>query len=141
MKQISNQFLDLYQRIVDAKTLEEIKNLCCKLIGVIRTFFIDRMLQVNSESKQYNFEDLAAWYEEGRYTFRRIDYYCQQKDVFNAFVWGYNFQQEFDYIREEFGLEVMDIMSIFDSENLEAFQKRAEEYCLAAETIRKIIYK
>lgn len=127
MKHIPEQFLILYNEIVEAKTLEETKELCYQIIEVTRAFFLERTPLKDPETRVYNFEDLAAWYEEGVYTFRRIYYYCDQKDVFNAFAWGYNFQQEFDSIQEEFGLKTMDLMSVFDSENLDAFHKRAKE--------------
>jgi hypothetical protein len=127
MKHIPEQFLSLYQGIVEAKNMQEIKDLCYKMIGVTRLFFSERAPKAELKLKEYNFEDLAAWYEEGVYTFRRIYYYCDKKDAFNSFAWGYNFQQEFDSIRRDFGLDAMDIMSVFDSENLDAFRKRTEE--------------
>lgn len=56
--------------------------------------------------------------------FRRIYYYCDQKDVFNSFSWGCLFQQEFDSIQEDFGLAAMDLMGVFDHGNLSAFRMR-----------------
>ncbi|MBL4934146.1 hypothetical protein JK636_00070 [Clostridium sp. YIM B02515] len=127
MKNIPEKFLALYQGIIEAKNLKETKELCYEIIAVTREFFMERKPQTVTKTREYNFEDLAAWYEEGRYTFRRIYYYCDKKDVFNAFAWGYNFQQEFDSIKEEFGLKTMDLMGIFDYENLMGFRKCAEE--------------
>jgi hypothetical protein len=127
MKHIPEKLPELYQRIVEAKTAQEIKELCYEIITVTRDFFMERMPKADSKCREYNFEDLAAWYEEGRYTFRRIYHYCDEKDVFNSFAWGYNFQQEFDSIQGEFGLKTMDLMGEFDPDNLEAFSRRAEE--------------
>ncbi|MBC7958600.1 MAG: hypothetical protein H7X94_01925, partial [Vallitaleaceae bacterium] len=104
MKHLPEQFLSLYQSIVTAKTLQETKELCYQMINVTRDFFAEWSSRTESETKEFHFEDLAGWYEEGTYTFRRIYHYCDQKDVFNCFAWGYNFQQEFDSIKEEFGL-------------------------------------
>lgn len=127
MEHIPERLPKLYEGIVEAKTLKETIERCYEMICVTREFFLERMLKPNPKSREINFEDLAAWYEEGIYTFRRIYYYCEKKDAFNAFAWGYNFQQEFDYIREEFGLKTMDIMGVFDADNLEAFRNRTEE--------------
>ena len=127
MKHIPEHFLILYQGIVEAKTLQKTKELCYQMIVVTRAFFSERTPQMDAKCREYNFEDLAAWYEEGVYTFRRIYYYCDKKDIFNSFAWGYNFQQEFDSIQKEFGLKAMDIMSVFDFENLDVFRKSTEE--------------
>lgn len=127
MKHIPKKFLSLYQDIVTAKTMQETKELCYQLINTTREFFSDWTPKKETKVREYNFEDLADWYEEGIYTFRRIYHYCDKKDVFNCFAWGYNFQQEFDFIEEEFGLRTMDLMGVFDSTDLSAFRKRAEE--------------
>ena len=127
MKHIPEKFTALYQGIVEAKALEDIKELCYQMICMTRAFFLERAPRMELKCREYNFEDLAAWYEEGVYTFRRIYYYCDHKDAFNSFAWGYNLQQEFDSIQAEFGLKAMDIMSVFDSGNLDAFRKRTEE--------------
>ncbi|WP_105615811.1 hypothetical protein [Vallitalea okinawensis] len=120
-------FTSLYQRIVSAVTLEETKNLCYQMIKVTRDFFSQRSPKKEKQTVEYNFEDLADWYEEGTYTFRRIYYYCDQKDVFNSFAWAYNFQQEFDYLEEEFGMKKMDLIGTFDISDLSALRKRAKE--------------
>lgn len=127
MQHIPEQFLVLYQRIVEAKTIQEIKEICYEMIRVTRVFFMDRALHMELKNRGYNFEDLAAWYEEGVYTFRRIYYYCDQKDAFNSFAWGYSLQQELDSIQSDFGLKAMDLMGVYDSVNLDFFRKRAEE--------------
>ena len=127
MNQIPEGFTTLYRGVVEAETSQEIKDLCYKMIDITRKFFINRAPKPETRKREYIFEDLAAWYEEGTYTFRRIYYYCDQKDVINSFSWGYIFQREFDVIQDQFGLEVMDAMSVFDSENLDTFRKRTEE--------------
>jgi hypothetical protein len=127
MKHIPEKLPELYERIVAAKTLQEIKDLCFEMIETTRAFFMDRTPKIDTKFREYNFQDLAAWYEEGRYTFRRIYHYCEVKDVFNSFAWGCNFQQEFDSIQGEFGLKTMDLMGAFNADNLEAFSRRAEE--------------
>ena len=127
MKYIPEQFLFLYQAIVEAETIDEIKEITHQIIGVTRTYFMERAPHIELENKEFNFEDLAAWYEEGKYTFRRIYYYCDQKDVFNSYAWGYHFQQEFDSIQAEFGLQPMDIMSAYNPKNLDPFRKRTKE--------------
>jgi len=97
------------------------------MLATTRDFFSVRKLDKETKVKDYNFEDLADWYEEGTYTFHRIYYYCDLKDAANCFAWGYNFQREFDYVTEQFGLEPMELMNIFDPKDLSVFRKRGEE--------------
>lgn len=126
--ELPNDFTETYESIVTSKTNDEIKSSCHMMIKNTRDFFEERSIkdekvhEINS-----NLEDLAAWYEEGLYTFRRIEYYTSIKDVANSFAWGYNFQQEFDSIEEEFGLEEMDLMTSFDPDNLEPFRIKSKE--------------
>lgn len=126
MKHIPENFVSLFEALIAAQSLETIKTLCYQMIEVTRTFFEGRMPLKEQMPKEYNYDDLASWYEEGVYTFRRIYYYSQEKDVFNAFAWGYHFQREFDAIEEEFGLEPMDLMGVFDPNNLGDFHARAK---------------
>ena len=127
MKYIPEQFTFFYQGIVKAETIDVLKKIAQQLISVTRTYFMERAPHSEIENRKFNFEDLAAWYEEGKYTFRRIYYYCDQKDVFNSFAWGFHFQQEFDSIQAEFGLKPMDIMSVYNPKKLEPFRIRTEE--------------
>lgn len=126
MYQVPEHFSTLFESLIAAKSLETIKTLCYQMIETTRAFFEGIMPEKKQSPQEYNYEDLACWYEEGVYTFRRIYYYAAQKDVFNAFAWGYHFQREFDAIEEEFGLEPMDLMGVFDPENLDAFAARAK---------------
>jgi len=73
-----------------------------------------------------NYEDLAFWYQEARYTFRRIAYYASVGDSAYCYSLGCYLQIEFDAIRSEFDLSEMDLLSAFHADKLDQFQKRAE---------------
>lgn len=127
LKAVPEGFTQCYLDIVNAKTVESLKQLTFQMIEDTRRFFEQRTPVKEVAVKTYNYEDLAAWYEEGVYTFRRIYYYAGLQDVFNTFAWGYLFQQEFDAIEEDFGLVKMDLMGYFDPENLTLFSQKAKE--------------
>jgi hypothetical protein len=85
------------------------------------------------DERNYNYEDLAGWYYEARYTFRRVQYYCESKDYMSAYELGCYLQIEFDAIQGEFALDRMDLLGKFEWDNLLDFEnqaKKLEEYIL-----------
>ncbi|MBC8060549.1 MAG: hypothetical protein H7Y18_07775 [Clostridiaceae bacterium] len=127
MTDLPDGFISMYQNIVMAKGIEETKELCYKMVGTTREFFNQRKVEKETKIREYNYEELAGWYQEGSYWFRRIYYYCDQKDSVNCFAWGCSMQREVDWAREEFGLETVNLMDVFDPADLRIFHKRAEE--------------
>jgi len=127
LAKLPDLYISVYETLITEKSITGIKELCYQMIDQTRSFFMDKKPEKEKVHHTYNNADLAAWYEEGIYTFRRIYYYVAQGDVFNTFAWGYNFQREFDSIEVDFNLEPMDLMGTFDSENLAIFSERAKE--------------
>ena len=125
-KQVPVHFIGLYEQLIKAEQVEVIKTLSYELIKMTRDFFSSKDTRVIKE-EECEFQDLAAWYEEGRYTFRRIGYYCEQNDPFNSFSWGYHFQREFDCIQKDFGLKEMDLLGVFNPNDLSIFKERLDE--------------
>ena len=70
---------------------------------------------------------LTDWYQELCYTWRRIYYWCDQRDAEKVFVWGCSLQRELDIVKLEFGLNEMDLLGRYSAENLMDFRIRAEE--------------
>jgi len=119
--------------IVVEKDIDKIKNSVYKLIDTTRRFFMKNRQTEFKDERNYNYEDLAEWYYEMRYSFRRVEYYCNAKDYMSAYELGCYFQIEFDAIQGEFGLDRMDLLGCFESDNLLNFQnqaKKLEEYIL-----------
>jgi len=127
LEEIPDGFVSLYENLVTARTIEESKDICYKMLTVTRNFFSIRKPEKETQVKEYDYEYLAEWYQEITYWFRRIYYYCDIKDTANGFAWGCSIQRELDFATEEFGLETMELINIFDSQDLSIFRKRAEE--------------
>lgn len=106
----------------------------------------------------FNYDELAAWYEEARYTFRRIEYACKNNKFAECFQLGWYLQVELDILTEEAALDKMDLLGSYDADDLTPFEKRNRKICekhkagsfleeladlfnLSVETIRKIIYR
>lgn len=126
MKEIPYNFLQYYKGIINADTVDELKKLSHEIILNTRRFLSSR--KPENENKKYNtdFRNLADWYQELCYTWRRIYWWCDKKDTQKAFVWGCGLQHELDIVKEEFGLEEMDLLSSFIADDLASFRRTAE---------------
>ena len=129
---IPANFLKNYEEILRAKDIENIFKAVHNLIEETREFFEQFMPERNL--KGYNYDELAGWYEEARYTFRRIAYACKNNKSIECFHLGYYLQVEFDILTEEAGLDKMDLLGSYDVKDLSVFGKCAndiEEYILS----------
>lgn len=122
-------FTDIYEQMISATENEEIRSFCKKLILGVREILwkIKGETVVLEEAGYYHYEDLAFWYQEARYTFRKIAYYTKQKEVSPCYSLGCYLQIEFDAIQKDFGLKDMNLLGSFDAKNLEVFAKKAQE--------------
>ena len=125
LKMIPTDFLINYEKILSAKDIEEIFKAVHNLIGETREFF--EQFTPERNLKSYNYEELPGWYEESRYTFRRIAYACKNNKFLECFHLGCYLQIEFDILTEEASLDKMDLLGSYDINDLSAFEKRAEE--------------
>ncbi|ADL52960.1 hypothetical protein [Clostridium cellulovorans] len=122
---IPTDFLKDYEEIIRAKDTEVIVKAVHSLIQETREFFEQFTPEVKSGN--YNYEELAGWYEEARYTFRRIAYACKNNKFMECFHLGCYLQVEFDILTEEAGLKKMDLLGVYEDDNLSAFEKRADD--------------
>ncbi|MBQ6788233.1 MAG: hypothetical protein IJO85_10985 [Lachnospiraceae bacterium] len=130
MKVKPEKFVQIYQQIIEAALPEEILEHSRKLIQEVRKLLGDmkenyKLAKVDKEGIHY--EDLAFWYQEARYTFRKIAYYAEIGYAPQCYSLGCYLQIEFDAIQEDFGLKEMDLLGKFHVKNLNAFAKRAKE--------------
>lgn len=124
-------FLKNYEEILRAKDIDTVSNVTHNLMEETREFF--KQFASEKRLKNYNYDELAGWYEECRYTFRRIAYACKNNKFVECFSLGCYVQIEFDILTEEAGLDKMDLLGYYDADDLSAFEKRAneiEEYIL-----------
>ncbi|MBU3153668.1 hypothetical protein LL037_17875 [Clostridium estertheticum] len=127
LPEVPSGFIGLYESTATAKTIEESKDICYKMLDTTRDFFSVRKPDKETEVKDYNFQDLADWYQECIYWFRRIYYYLEINDATKCFVWGCILQSEIDCVTKDFGLKKMELMNVFDPADLSVFGKCVEE--------------
>lgn len=127
MKELPQNFIQYYKAIIQADSINELKNLCHVMIHSTRKFLGGRKPKEEKEVCNEDFQNLADWYQELCYTWRRVYHYCDQRDTEKAFVWAYSLQRELDIVKEEFGLKEMDLCGKYNAENLSELRKTAEE--------------
>ena len=126
MEKKPKKYEQFCKEIIVSDQINDIKAKTYELIQGTRNFFALAKVDESNKANE-NYEELAAWYYEARYTFRRLNYFCDQKDYMSAYEIGCYLQIEFDAIQGEFGLKIMDLMGAFDAENLTQLKIRAKE--------------
>lgn len=127
MKEYPEEFEQIFDEILSENRIDGIREKVCTLIKITRKFLMERISTERTESFEPNFDDLAMWYQEIRYTFRRINYFTGINSAEDSYLLGCYLQIEFDAIQEDFKLEKMDLMSAFDKSDLRLLAKKAEE--------------
>ena len=124
MKKQPANFTNLYREIITESSPEKQKRLCHEIICTTKNF-LDQQQPPTATPSTPDFTELAAWYHELSYTWRRVYHWCDEKDPINAYIWCCMLQNEADEWGAKFGITDTDILSSFDAANLENFRKRA----------------
>lgn len=127
MKEYPKRFEEIFQEMLAANHIEPICKNAYQLIGVTRDFLMEKIPKLEIHNQEVNYEDLAMWYQEARYTFRKIEYFTSIGSGEDSYLLGCYLQIEFDAIAEDFMLEEMDLMSFFNQEDLTLFAQKARD--------------
>lgn len=125
LKSVPEDFIELYKSIVRQKSKEGLFEVCREIISVTKEFL--KPASNEERSANENFDELAEWYHELSYTFRRIYHYCDVKDTVNSFMWGCMMQSELNIISEDFGLPMFELLEAFDSDDMTAYYNRVKD--------------
>lgn len=132
MDEIPENFTELYKQIVCEKNTDKQKILCGEMIKNTKTFLDNHNPDVRIDNNDADFanppdfSELAMWYQELCYTWRRVYHWCGENDAVNAYIWCCMLQNECAEMGAKFGISDVDILSYFDCDNLDEFKKRAE---------------
>jgi len=125
MKKIPVNFAKLYREIITETSPDTQKRLCHELIKNTKVF-LDEQEKPASKPSAPDFSELASWYQELCYTWRRVYHWCDMNDPINAYVWCCNLQNEVDEWGTKFGITDMDIFGSYKATDLAGFRERAE---------------
>lgn len=127
MKEYPQDFEYIFSEMLSENKIEAIREKVYDLIKITRSFLMEKLDSAEKKYFEPNYDDLAMWYQEMRYTFRRISYFTGINSAEDSYLLGCYLQIEFDAIQEDFGLEKMDLLSSFDKGDLKTFARKAEE--------------
>jgi len=126
MKKVPQGFAELYNAIIAEPSAEEQKKLGYKLVKLTEAFLKEQEKGCANRNTP-DFAELAFWYQELCYTWRRVYYWCGKNNHVNAYMWCCMLQNEADKWGKEFGIEDTDMLGFFNANNLAAFRERAEQ--------------
>lgn len=125
MNKVPADFVKLYESIIRESSPDAQKRLCHAMI-VNTKAFLDAQETRSVKSAAPDFSELAAWYHELIYTWRRVYYWCDMNDPVNAYIWCCLLQSEVAEWGVKFGIADVDIFSYFNADDLAGFRRRAE---------------
>lgn len=128
MTQLPKDFIDLYHQIVEATTIEALKQLSHDIIKTTRQFLeeIKKGMPTNRDAKKPDYDYLKEWYQEMSLTFRRIYIHCDANDYKRVFDDALSAQNELNVIEEDFQLPEIDILSYYAYNDLSRFKERVK---------------
>lgn len=127
MESIPIDFLLLYESVIKATSVREIKDCCHEMIKHTRNFLISKTEKSKGEQKKANYEALAEIYEEGISTWNKIKVCCDNGNAILAYISGTCLQDTLNMAARENGLDKIDLMSAYNAEHLGQFNERALE--------------
>jgi len=126
METVPENFIELYKQIAGSKNVDELKNLCHEIIALTRSFFKAQNKWASTKPHQPDYKYLASWYQECSYYFRRLYYYCDNNMPEMAFHQSFNLQSDLDYLMTDYNISDLDLLSFFDTGNLEAHKAHSK---------------
>jgi len=125
MKKLPDNFMQLYRGIIMEVSPEVQKQLCHTILCSVKAF-LDAQ-EASTEPCAPDFTELAAWYHELSYTWRRVYHWCDNNDPVNAYLWCCMLQNEVEEWGTKFGIAQIDILGSFCGGDLTALRKKANE--------------
>ncbi len=127
LQSLPKNFVEYYQALLNAHSIEELKSLAYLIISTTRQFIGSFKAEDKEDLGAPDFADLANWYQELSLHWRRIRYYCEEGNVDAAFGEACNLQNELNIVGEEFSLKEMNLMECFDALDLNTLSQTATE--------------
>lgn len=138
LKELPENFFVYGNQLLKAESIDELRQLMYLQILACRKFLSkhkpgkgksseNSASEITDYSNSINYQALANWYQELSLTWKRIQYFCDQNMVEEAFENAGYLQGELIVVAEEFQLEEMDLLGVFAPDHLELLKKRSME--------------
>ena len=120
-------FVEAYQTLLRAKSSNEIKVLAHRMVAETRRFIAGFQLKSAATTSPKDIQGLADWYQEISLWWRRLRFYCETGNADAAFLEACQLQSELAIMSQEFTLWDMDLLGVFDADDLAPLSHRATE--------------
>jgi hypothetical protein len=125
MANIPDNFVECYKKVVLEKDPDMQKKLCHSLLYLAKEHV--KSFEKKKSSRKRSPMEIADWYHELSYTWRRVYHFCETDDPVSAYLWACMLQEELGQVANEYMVPMFDILSAFDSENLKFFAENAKK--------------
>lgn len=125
VERLPAEFISLYNAIVREASPDAQKQLCQRMIVNTEAFLTPP--PQGGAMPEPDFSELASWYQELIYTWRRVYHWCDAGDPVTAYLWCCMLQSECDEWGKRFGIEDTDILGAYNADDLSALRSRAGE--------------
>ena len=125
MPLIPEGLLPLMSKLIHLKTASALKESCYHLILMVR-----RLMEKEPAAPAaiaYGLSDLADWYKELSYTWRRVRFFADQGDAQRTFEWGCYLQLELNWVKDKFGLPGLSVLDSYAADDLGGFASVCNE--------------
>lgn len=123
LKNIPENFADLYLKINQSKDIWEIRRLCAEIIHIMEDF-----LGVHNETASaIDADGLAGWYEEMIGDWARIRGFAHKNEIRNVRGWATKLQYSLDTASDRYGITRYGLLSKFNENDLTTFLQYAGE--------------
>ena len=130
LKRVPQGYIALQEKLCRTKDGEELISLCRSMIQSVRRFLEQLLPEPEPEQEVYP----SGLYEELVYTWRRVQYFCEQGDAANAFGWAGYLQDNMDVLSGLLTEDERNILQAFDADDLHRFAQHCE-------VVRKLLYE
>lgn len=129
MSNVPNNFINIYEKIIFEQDPDTQKELCRTLLDLTKVHI--NSLEMKKQKEKRDPCEIAGWYHELSYTWRKIYHFCETSEVVSAYLWACMLQEELCQLKNEYEVPELDILSTFNADDLKAFAGAARKAELA----------
>lgn len=138
LSKLPDGFIQYLKVMFDADSVDELKNLSHLMISSVRRFTENNAPIKDSDQSKPDMSRLADWYREMALIWHRLAYFCDVENTEMALQDACYLQNELMIVKEEFGLNEMNLLGHYHSNNLQQLKSQSnvlEKY--VTDTLKK----
>ena len=123
MNKVPPDFIALYEKVIREEDTEKQKKHCHSILTAVKEHI--KPVSGGGQKGIRNAAELASWYHELSYTWRRVYHFCRAGNAVSAYIWACMLQEEIGRVAADYNAPAFDIMGAFDADKLNVFAENA----------------